>query len=601
MREMNRITWGVAVALVAQVVFADSSAKAVLDWTLQDGRTVSEEVALGSSADGVTLRLSREKILSMRAKRLNIVPDFARASTGEKGYWFTPYGVYGEYDRMDGKFFAGAERMPMPMFGWSNPRGACLAIVTSLKYFVRETVTAVKGKYAVAATLEEELCREPYEDLVIEYHRRPAETSYADLAKIYRAYQLDRGAVKPFKARFAENAVLEQAVLAPEIRIRQAWKPVPSPVLHQAPENEPEVKAMITFDRVKDIVDELKRQGVADAELCLVGWNIGGHDGRWPQYFPAEAKLGGDARLKEAIGHARNAGYLIVPHGNFFEEYVIADNWSAEATIKDADGLPLGTRAHSWGGGKPYHLCPQRGYEIHTKIIPRLAAFGFKGLGYFDVVTICEPKRCRDVRHPCTPAEGAKYWGACAAISRRDLGGFASESGNDYFAGNLDYSLYTYFGDPLKVEADYAAGKGLAKRVVPIWQIVYNGIIANNPFTTTMNAPLKGRAEQLKLIEFSGRPSFYFYSKFLTVGKNWMGDEDLGCATDAELKQSVARIKEGYDAYQKVRHLQLEFVDSHAEVAPGVFRTGYSNGESVVVDYNRGDWHLERADFQGVK
>ena len=566
--------------------FADSPSKAVLDWTLPDGKVVSEEHPLTPSADGVTLRVSREKILSMKAKRLEIVPDFARAKKGEAGYWFSPYGVYGEYDRTDGRFFAGPERMSMPMFGWSNPRGACLAVVTSLKYFVRMTVRAVKGEYALAATLEEELCNRPYEDLVIEYRRRPSGTPYADLAKIYRAYQLDRGAVKPFRERFAANKVLEKAILAPEIRIRQAWKPVPSPVLHQAPENEPEVKAMITFDRVKDIVDELKRQGVADAELCLVGWNIGGHDGRWPQYFPAEAKLGGDAKLKEAIRYALDAGYLIVPHGNFFEEYVIADNWSAEATIKDAAGLPLGTRAHSWGGGKPYHLCPQRGYEIHTKIIPRLAAFGFKGLGYFDVVTICEPRWCSDVRHPCTPADGAKFWGACAAISKRDLGGFASESGNDYFAGDLDYSLYTHFGDPLKIEANHAAGKGLAKRVVPIWQIVYNGIIANNPFTTTMNATLKGPVARLKLIEFSARPCFYFYSKFLTVGNNWMGNEDLVCSTDAELKESVSRIKEGYDAYQKVKHLQLEFIESHAEIALGVFRTGYSNGAATVCNYN---------------
>jgi len=168
-------------------------------------------------------------------------------------------------------------------------------------------VTASRGDYAVAATLQEELCREPYEDLVIEYHCRPAGTPYADLAKIYRKHQLDHGAVKPFRERFAANKILEKAIFAPEIRIRQAWKPVPSPVLHQAPENEPPVKPMVTFDRAKDIVDELKRQGVADAELCLVGWNVGGHDGRWPQYFPSEPELGGDARLREAIAYARNA------------------------------------------------------------------------------------------------------------------------------------------------------------------------------------------------------------------------------------------------------------------------------------------------------
>ena len=273
------------------------AASAALNWTMPDGKVVTETQELKPFADGVKLEVGREKFLSMKAKRLDIVPDFARAKKGESGFWFSSYGVYGEYDCDNGRYFAGSERMSMPMFGWSNPRGAYLAIVTSMKYFVRESVVAKNGEYTIAGTIEESLCRNPYEDLVIEYHKRPADATYVDLAKIYRKYQLDRGEVKPFRERFKENKVLEKAILAPEVRIRQAWKPVPSPVIHQAPENEPEVKAMITFDRVKDIVDELKRQGVADAELCLVGWNIGGHDGRWPQVFPSEPKLGGDAKL----------------------------------------------------------------------------------------------------------------------------------------------------------------------------------------------------------------------------------------------------------------------------------------------------------------
>ena len=253
----------------ALAIFAVAAA---LNWTMPDGKVVSETQELVPFADGVRLELSRDTILSKKAKRLDIVPEFAHAKKGEAGFWFTPYGVYGEYDRETGRFFSGQERMSMPMFGWSNPRGACLAVVTSLKYFVRETVLVKKGEYTVAATLEEELCRYPYEDLAIEYHLRPSGTPYAELAKIYRAHQLARDVVKPFRARFAQNKVLEKAILSPELRIRQAWKPVPSPVPHQAPENEPEVKAVITFDRVKDIVDEMKRQGIADAELCLVGW-----------------------------------------------------------------------------------------------------------------------------------------------------------------------------------------------------------------------------------------------------------------------------------------------------------------------------------------
>jgi len=109
-----------------------------------------------------------------------------------------------------------------------------------------------------------------------------------------------------------------------------------------------------------------------------------------------------------------------------------------------------------------------------------------------------------------------------------------------------------------------------------------------------MNVTIKDRYAQLKAVEFSTRPCFYFYAKFLSVGENWMGDEDLGCATDEELKRAVSKIKQGYDVYQKLKHLQLEFVESHEELAPGVYRTGYSNGESVVVNYT--DKPFEYAD-----
>lgn len=78
-----------------------------------------------------------------------------------------------------------------------------------------------------------------------------------------------------------------------------------------------------------------------------------------------------------------------------------------------------------------------------------------------------------------------------------------------------------------------------------------------------------------------------------TAVLNWTLPDGTVVSEELELLPSaVARIKEGCDAWQKVKHLQLEFVESHEEVAPGVFRTGYSNGASVTVDYNRGEWRL---------
>ena len=565
---------------------ASAADDALLTWTLADGSTVAETRPLEAHGDVSSLTVPAAEIRAKRAKGLVVTPSFGRAQKGEAGYWFSPYGHYGEWDCDNGTFAAARERMNMPMYGWATPRGAHLAVITGLKCYPRLSVTAKNGAYAVSCELVEELCRNPDEDFRIEFHRRAPGTSYGALAGIYRDRQLARGVVKTLAERVKANPVLKRAVEAPEIRIRQAWKPVPSPVKWQTPSNEPPVKAVVTFDRVCDIVRELKRQGVASAELCLVGWNIGGHDGRWPQYFPAEPKLGGDAGLKKAIACAREAGYLIVPHGNYIEGYTIANNWDWANTAKDEKGEPQLAGSVCWGGGQPVRLCPQRAFEAYCRpLMPQLKDVGFTGIGYFDVVSILHGTACFDPAHPCTRAEGAAWWGKYAAEVQKTLGGFASEGAVDHFAGNLDSVLYASFESEEKIAARHGKG-GLPKRLVPVFQLAYNGIIVQNPFTTTVNFTAQPRASFLKLLEYGGRPNFYFYSKFMTDPKrDWMGKNDLRCGTDEELRWSVARVKEGADLYAELLPLQYAFMTGHEKLADGVFRTEWSNGWSIVVNY----------------
>ena len=40
-----------------------------------------------------------------------------------------------------------------------------------------------------------------------------------------------------------------------------------------------------------------------------------------------------------------------------------------------------------------------------------------------------------------------------------------------------------------------------------------------------------------------------------------------------------------YDQWQPLKHLQYEYLEDHAEIAPDVFRSRYSNGEEVVCNY----------------
>ena len=561
---------------------AVGAAEVAVETVRRDGQVERASVPLTFKDGRATLVLPRGRV-AKDARRVTLTADFLSAATGEPGYWLLSNGELGEFTA-DKDAKRAVPRLPMAFYGMKTPRGTYAALVKGLPNEFGVEVEAKGGRYALRHVIDG-LDFGAYEDIVVEYARlEGADANYAGMARAYRRHQLDRGAVTPLAERVKKQPLLDYMTKHPEVRVRLAWKPVPSPLPEQTVKDEPPVKPVVTFDRFARIADEFKRQGIGGAEFCLVGWNVGGHDGRWPQIFPVEPALGGEAKLKAAVAHAQGLGYQVVAHCNHRDAYLIADSWDAEyIREKNADGS-LRRGKTTWGGGRMYTICPKRAYErFALQQMPMVRAMGFRGLHYLDVYSCVGAEGCPDPRHPLTLREGAQYVGHILQLGRDTFGGIQSEGSYDQNAGQLDYVLYVSFARPF--EAD--AYKGLVDRLVPMFQLVYNGIIMSNPYTTTVNAQIKGRASELKAVEFGGRPSFYFYANFLTPGKgkNWMGDVDLTCETDEKLAESVGHIRRAVDDYLKLRHLQFAFMDGHDELAPGVFRTRYSDGSRVYVNY----------------
>ena len=549
-----------------------------------DGKKEVRAAEVGFRDGRGELRIPKDG-LPRNLKRVTITSDDASVPAGTDGYWVNSDGELGTFRAREKDGVRRSARPHMPFFGVKTPSATWVGIVTGMPGHYSFSVELKKGVYSFALAFDREMA-DPYEDLAVQFRLlEGADADYAGMARAYRAHQLARRAVVPLKERAKACPALAYAAQWPEVRVRHAWKPVPSPVPDQTVKDEPPVKPVVTFDRFARIADEFRRQGIGGAEFCLVGWNVGGHDGRWPQIFPVEPSLGGEAKLKAAIAHAQELGYQVVAHCNHRDAYLIADAWDAEyIREKNADGT-LRRGKTTWGGGRMYTICPKRAYErFALQQMPMVRALGFRGLHYLDVYSCVGAEGCPDPRHPLTLRDGARYVGHILQLGRDTFGGIQSEGSYDQNAGQLDYVLYVSFARPF--EAD--TYKGLVDRLVPMFQLVYNGIIMSNPYTTTVNAQIKGRASELKAVEFGGRPSFYFYANFLTPGKgkNWMGDIDLTCGTDEKLAESVGHIRRAVDDYAKLRDLQFAFMDGHDELAPGVFRTRYSDGSRVYVNYN---------------
>lgn len=122
------------------------------------------------------------------------------------------------------------------------------------------------------------------------------------------------------------------------VRIKNGIKDNKDKIARQMPENEPKLRVMHSFDECSAIMKGIKSLGVEKAEVCLVGWNAGGFDGRYPQLLPIPEEFGGEKKLRETIRTAKSLGYRITNHICNTDIYEISDDWDEKYVARRADG-----------------------------------------------------------------------------------------------------------------------------------------------------------------------------------------------------------------------------------------------------------------------
>lgn len=432
-------------------------------------------------------------------------------------------------------------------------------------------------------------CRAPYENISVDFYEfRNADAKYSDFTRIYRDHQLANG-FKTLKER--SNKYLEYMADSSNVRIRMGWKPVPCQIFEQTVDSEPPMHVACTFKDVVDLMEEYHRAGVKKAEFCLVGWNVKGHDGRWPQIFPVEETLGGEEGLREVIKKAEEYGYEMTCHTNSSDAYSIANNFRLGDMIQQKDGRPNVAIVH-WAGGRAYNMCPKKAYDISMETLPPVADLGFRGMHYIDVITCVSPRECYSPVHPINKREGCEYYMDIFKACKDMFGAIGSEGPFDQTMRECDSSLYISFSD---FEAPFPENDIMDERA-PLWQLVYHGIVFSNPYSRTINVLTEDTKDGLlKTIEYGGRPQLYLYASFVNrKGGNWIGKGDLYCHTKEEREYSAKIAKETEDIYGEMAYLQYELMEDHEKLSDGVFKTTYSDGSYIIVDYNEKTYKLVR-------
>ncbi len=470
----------------------------------------------------------------------------------------------------------------LPVFGLCHGGKCILSITTGMQYDSHTVIKLHDGVYSfyLRFAINGEA---PYESFSFELHElKGSDMTYSGMAREYRSYQLAHGFKSIKEKNDKELNFCAESML---IRIRHGWKPVPCTVFEQTPDTEPPMHVACTFSQVIKIMHAYKKKGIEKADFSLVGWNIKGHDGRWPQILPPEESLGGYDGLKELITEANKLGYRITCHTNSTDAYNIAENFDKDDIILNKDGELVWRDAY-WAGGKAYQICPECSVRLAKETLPDVRKLGFCGTHYIDVITSVHPYTCHNKKHPLNKKQAVEKWNELFAYSKELFGGISCENACDHTLKDCNFVLYvSFFNGTLPPYVDES---------VPFWQIVYHGIVVSNPYATTVNAPASGKERLLKLIEYGGRPCLYYYSKFVSDGKNWISDNDFIADTDEDIERTADLAADEYKLLSPLSYLQYEFIEEHRKLSDKVYKTVYSDGTVVKVDYNSLTYEIKK-------
>ncbi|MDX9980361.1 MAG: DUF5696 domain-containing protein [Lentisphaeria bacterium] len=565
-------------------------------WTVTNESGLSFALVARVAGERMTVNVPRMGLREAgkcRFKSLRLLPGFGAGHEGDEGYLVIPQQA-GGLCHFHGKEpaevripFAVFSQCTMPFYGAKVGTQAYAARLEGGQFdanlFVATAFAPERGYSIDPEFMLRDVPNEPLlpEDLSVHYRFwDDPSVGWQDMGREYREFNRTERGLVPLAERRESRPELGYAADALEIRIRLGVKPVPHDIREQTPENEPDMRIFMTFDNVRELVEECARQGVGPVQFCLVGWNIGGHDGRYPQIFPVEERLGGEAKLRETIARAQKLGYQIVAHDCYTGAYRIAEDWDEEYIRKMPDGeLHKGGQ---WGGGQSYNICQLRAVEAFaSRDLPRIRDLGFRGLHYSDVISIVGPRKCYDPRHPQTRRQDVESRLRLLALARETIGGVQSEGSLDWSIPELDSALYC--------EDDTWAPllkKPYIDERVPLYPLVYHGIVLYNLSHKSVNAT-PGTDGYLRNVEYGGRPLVYYHGHFMLGGHgDWLGDRDFRYEGPERLVTDVATLKSITDDYRQLAPLQNVLIEDHRELSPGLFETAYANGSRVLVNYN---------------
>ncbi len=516
-------------------------------------------------------RLVENRSSEVRQMAICVLPGLGGARTGEEGFLFIPRGCGAlcRFDKADERetsllFHAdGGRGLTAPVFGISRGRAGYLGIAAEGEFNTELVVAANRGPdHNLNYAHHRVKIRFHPGDMVdenAEYQLKyifltGSDVSYAGMARAYRKYLTESRNYPGLRERKELRPHLAEVTGAATVHVQLAEKRCKTRMTGDG-----ELVVKTTFDQVTQIAKKIKKAGIENALITLVGWNCEGRDGLYPTRFPVENAVGGADAMSRAVETVRSLGFHVGALDNYTDMYHRSPVFDVELSAKQLGGGPW--RGGIWPGGQSYVICPQQAADRYARRdMRRLCDLGLHGMLFLDHCPGPGVLRCYDHQHPLTRAEYARQVQNIISAAQSTFGLCRISGCNVFAALHADSCMCP----ALETTAiDDVEEEWFADEPVPFLPMVLHGLVL---------LAMEADEDLLRVVQYGAAPVY-----------------NVSAGNLGHVLERMAKFWPRYAA--ELAPLADEFIESQETPADGLVKVCYSNGAEVLV--NRTDEPVE--------
>ncbi len=342
------------------------------------------------------------------------------------------------------------------------------------------------------------------------------------------------------------------------------------------------VTKLISFDRAGRIADSLLDQGVNNLLVRLDGWQQGGGYYKVPDLNKAQTSLGSYSKFKNLL--SRNDGVAFLPSVDYLNLYSSGNGASKKRdAVRDVSGGFCEQSEYlrsTFAKSQRFNIWYIAKSEVYSRLLKKAAdKASLLKTGLFDLTggNILPLDGHRSALRKIVPTdrETAKnnYISAFSEAAKQGRGIWMDDPSG--------YALP--FAAGATRLANTASGYAGFSEEIPLVQMVYHGRISYSG--RPLNTASDYKASLLRAAEFGEAPLFS-----LTELKG----ASLPSRYNDNFSASLSWLPSAVEAYEflaRAREVSAgQTMTDHCRLAPGVYRTTYGNGCSVIVNYSDTEW-----------